>query len=402
MSKIIKIGIAGVNPFNGNRGVGALAYSTVYLLSEIAKEQNIHIELFIISNNIDEYTLYYENENIKIKNITPFTLFKLSDWIKLLIKTESFNSFIKYYRLNFILLMGEGDSFSDIYGEIRFKSINGQFKLANFFKKKYALLPQTIGPFKNKHVRNSAIKSIENAKLVFTRDFQSYNYVLENSKQKNIFEITDVAFFMHYKKHEFDNNQIHVGLNISALLWNGGYTENNQFNLRSNYKVLNNLIIEFFLSIPNLTIHIVPHVVLQKTDLENDYEISYQLVNSYANERIVLAPFFLTPIFAKNYIAGMDFFIGARMHSVIAGFSSEVPVFPLAYSRKFNGLFIDTLDYSYMGDLKIQTENEIIEDIKNAFSNRKNLKKIVQERMNNVLKIKINLFKKQIVTFITQ
>ena len=70
----------------------------------------------------------------------------------------------------------------------------------------------------------------------------------------------------------------------------------------------------------------------------------------------------------------MDFFMGARMHSTIAAFSSEVPVFPMAYSRKFNGLFADTLQYPYMADMKTQSNAEILANIKQCYGQRKRFK----------------------------
>ena len=35
---------------------------------------------------------------------------------------------------------------------------------------------------------------------------------------------------------EKDNNVLNIGINVSGLLWNGGYTRNNQFGLKFNYK----------------------------------------------------------------------------------------------------------------------------------------------------------------------
>lgn len=399
MSKKIKIGITGVNPFNGNRGVGALAYSTIYLLNEIAKERKLHLELYIISHNQDEYTIDFVDEQIKINNISPFTLSKLTDWAKLILKPSKLKSVLRYQSLNYVLSMGEGDSLSDIYGKERFNYIDGQHKLARLFNKKHALLPQTIGPFTNTQIKKAAIKSIEKAQLVFARDLQSYDFVKENTIQENVFEITDVAFFMPFKKQKFSEKQIHVGLNISALLWNGGYTRNNQFGLKTDYQELTKKIIDYFLSIPNVIIHIVPHVVLANKDIENDYEVSYHLVNEYANKRIVLAPFFLTPILAKNYIAGLDFFAGARMHATIAAFSSGVPVFPLAYSRKFNGLFADTLSYQYLGDMVKHDIDSILDRLKEAFENKNKLKSIIEKNMNSVIRDRKNLFGEKLATF---
>ena len=62
------------------------------------------------------------------------------------------------------------------------------------------------------------------------------------------------------------------------------------------------------------------------------------------------------------------------MHSTIAAFSSGVPVVPMAYSRKFNGLFIDTLGYDHMVDLKVDTDEDILNKIKVLYSEKESLK----------------------------
>jgi len=386
MKKKIKIGITGIDPLNGNRGVGALAISTIYILNKIAEDNNCEINIITINSNYGEYTINIDNEILNIRSILPVSLFSLKDILKLITKPKLLKSLKDYFGFDYLLCMGEGDSFSDIYGKARFDYINSQHKIARLLKIKYALLPQAIGPFREKRIKRDAKRSIEKAELVFARDFQSIQYVKENTKPAKAFEAIDVAFFMPYKKHNFSEDSIHVGINISALLWHGGYTKNNQFGLKANYQELVYSIIDYFWSLPDIKIHIVPHVVLQNSNVENDYEVSFDLVNKYNNEKIILAPFFLTPIIAKNYISGLNFFIGARMHATIAAFSSGVPVFPLAYSRKFNGLFKDTLDYNYMADMVNEEHEEILSQIKTAFTTRKKLGEIIKERMNTVVK----------------
>lgn len=81
----------------------------------------------------------------------------------------------------------------------------------------------------------------------------------------------------------------------------------------------------------------------------------------------------------------MDFFVGARMHATIGAFSSGVPVVPMAYSRKFNGLFKDTLQYDAMVDMKVQDTNEIVAVIKEEFKKRTELKETIKQRMNGVV-----------------
>ena len=69
----------------------------------------------------------------------------------------------------------------------------------------------------------------------------------------------------------------------------------------------------------------------------------------------------------------MDFFVGARMHACIGAFSSGVPVVPLAYSRKFNGLF-ESLNYRHFGDCKKDSLEQALTKVQTAFDNRHALK----------------------------
>jgi colanic acid/amylovoran biosynthesis protein len=279
--KQIRIVLVGASPYNGNRGVCALTYSTLVLLHKIAKLNNCEINILLISTEYkkanDQLTI--GNNNIKFVNAQPISVFSIKELLKLLIIPQSRKTLKELIKSDFVLNIGAGDSFSDIYGKNRFNSINNQHRMARLLNKKFALLPQTIGPYNDKNVQKQANKSIEKADVVFARDFQSFKYVTENTKQKNVVESIDVAFFMPYEKQKFSTDYIHVGINVSALLWHGGYNRNNQFGLKCNYQELIHDIIRYFFTLPNVKIHIVPHVVDQDASIENDYEVSYHLVN---------------------------------------------------------------------------------------------------------------------------
>ena len=64
----------------------------------------------------------------------------------------------------------------------------------------------------------------------------------------------------------------------------------------------------------------------------------------------------------------MDLFSGARMHSTIGAVSSGVPVIPVAYSRKFNGLY-GSLQYQWLIDAK---SDMTVEDAIKTFFDYKN------------------------------
>ena len=65
----------------------------------------------------------------------------------------------------------------------------------------------------------------------------------------------------------------------------------------------------------------------------------------------------------------MDFVAAARMHAAIAAFSSGVPVVPMAYSRKFIGVF-GTLGYNHVADMKADGAEDILGRIRQGISER--------------------------------
>ena len=76
------------------------------------------------------------------------------------------------------------------------------------------------------------------------------------------------------------------------------------------------------------------------------------------------------------------------MHSTIAAFSSNVPVVPMSYSRKFEGLYNETLNYPYVINLKTMSLVEILDFVSDTFNNRKIVADIIKERMNGVVEKK--------------
>lgn len=400
--KKLNIIIANAPMYNGNRGCVALSLSSMYLIDKILSSKNIPYTFYLPQSGhrvFGEYTFKVDNKTIKYIAIPDISCFSLRTKIKNIIFFKRYiQTSLIYKQTDYIFDIGQGDSFADIYGKKRFEWIFAQYKLGKKFNKPYCILPQTVGPFKNPKFKAQAIKGISRAKCVLVRDKQSYDFVKEALPKKQVHETIDVAFFLPFIKKIFDSSFIHVGLNISALLWHGGYTQNNQFNLNIDYPNLICDIIFFFLNIENVKLHLIPHVVDSERGIENDYAVSYDLYEKFHHPNLILSPLFLDPISAKGYIAGMDFFMGARMHSTIAAFSTGVPVVPMAYSRKFNGLFIDTLNYSYLADMKTENNFEIINIIKESFQKRDFLKKEIDYQLNTTvmdkkLKLQTNLTK---------
>ncbi len=377
----INVGLIWANPYNGNLGVSALAYSSLYLLAKVSEQKNTEFSYIVLDGSGPEKDILKIGEyQIAITNVP----WDYTGTFKTLVKvaTLKWKQIFKSISLDIVFDIGEGDSFADIYGIERFRKINGSKRMFRIIRKKQVILPQTIGPFYSPEAQKAAKKSIDKTQLVLVRDRQSFDYIAKILPQKKVHEIIDVAFFLPFEQNKLDDGKVNIGINISGLLWNGGYTKNNQFSLKTDFKDLITQTIEYFLNDRKNAVYLVAHVISPNYEkLENDLKVCHELHKLYPATR--LAPAFKNPIEAKSFISGLDFFTGARMHACIASFSSGVPVYPLAYSRKFNGLFGDTLGYEFYGDLVNSDIDDVFTKMKLAFSERLELKEKIKIILQN-------------------
>lgn len=363
------IGLMGMEFESENKGCEALSYSFLNILKQA---------------NIDDLTIFYFS-NLgfgKVLETFPELKFKkvclkLKDW-----KLDFFKAAKK---CDYIFDVTMGDSFSDIYSkevclsDIRFK------RIASTLSKKYILLPQTYGPFYSEEAKMGASKVFKKANMVFCRDELSKEYLEKEFGVTDSILSTDMAFALPYDKnyYKYSNTKKKIGINISGLLFRGGFTQNNQFNLTLNYPELIRKIIEYIIiSLPEYEIHIIPHVInLSENAHDDDYNVCKQLQKEFSGT--ILAPAFDTPIEAKSYISNMDIFIGSRMHSTVAAFSSEVVTIPISYSRKFEGLF-GSLNYPYVINAKEETTESAHELILKYINEHEQLSIVQSESMKIV------------------
>jgi polysaccharide pyruvyl transferase WcaK-like protein len=269
-------------------------------------------------------------------------------------------------RYDLVFDIGEGDSFADIYGFQRFIKFSANKYFAISSKVPLIIAPQTIGPFNNYISSIIATYLLKQAQAVYTRDHKSSDYL---KKMKVIHhEASDVAFLLPYdQKNKIDNS---VGINVSGLLWHGGYTKRNQFNLSVDYQKLIVDLINGFIR-REQKVYLVAHVISDTDDVEDDYRTAEKIKAEYfsENDLVMVAPKFTSPIEAKSFISSMMFFLGSRMHATIGAISAGVPTIPLAYSRKFSGVF-GTISYPHTYDLYGPAiENEILNSIFSKFDN---------------------------------
>lgn len=360
---MITVGLLWHSVNSDNFGVGALTLSQMAIIDSAAKSQGLEIRYYIFSGGGGSQD--YGNQSSIVGRCSirkNFFIPGKSEFIPLLKKCD------------LILDIGEGDSFTDIYGIKRLIYMLGTKAIVRIYQKPLILSPQTIGPFEGYIGRKIANFIMRKCTRVYARDGLSAEYLKMNHITNNADEAIDVAFRLPYKKPDKQRNdgKTHVGINISGLLFNGGYTKNNQFGLTIDYAALTHQLLKQLTQRNDCVVHLVSHVIPESIEaaVEDDYAVCALLNKQYPTTHLINK--FTSPSEAKSFISGMDFFIGARMHACIAAFSSGVPVIPLSYSRKFNGLF-NSLGYTYLGDCKASTEAKLLELIMTSLDKRDEL-----------------------------
>lgn len=351
----MKIGIVGTNFSNGNKGVVALGISAIKIIEDVANENNLDVSYCIFikgnpANNNEAFLILKKYLGIDKSRITIcnynakkiHSLYRLSKEVG---------------KCKFVMDYTEGDSFTDIYGmkRLMLHSIIKYFEIKG--NNNLVLAPQTYGPFKKNISKKISTWILCKAKLVISRDKLSVEEINKLTKKINVIVATDVAFELPYNRNDKSvSEKTKIGINISGLLWNGGYSGNNQFDLKLNYREYCENIIEMLKKDGSYEIHLIPHVIAE-SKTENDYKVCKELCEKYKG--VILADKFKDPIEAKNYIANMNVLIGARMHATIAAVSSGVLAIPIAYSRKFKGLY-ENIGYNHIIDArKVETNNAI-------------------------------------------
>lgn len=336
----MRIGFLGIQCDNPNLGVEALAYSVLGIAQEL------------IPGPAD-FVIFSADSPDSLSRVAAAMDLAGKKLIAAPVRHRALGDLRAAWRTmrtcDLIIDLTGGDSFADIYGLRRLMVNLTDKQLALWAGKPLVIAPQTIGPFRSRLVLPLVRHVLNHAALVFARDEPSRDMAVSLTRQE-VVVATDVALALPFDRARYSSGAtgVRVGVNVSGLLWNGGYTKDNQFGLRADYRQYSYELIET-LCARGVEVHLVPHVIGREGALDEDDVVACEQVLAI-HPKCVLAPCFDSPVAAKSYIAGMDVMIGARMHATIAAFTSGVPTIPVAYSRKFVGYY-SNLGYTDLVDL---------------------------------------------------
>jgi len=382
--------ISGLNLKDNNRGTAALSYGSISFLKKIGyfKKGDILLNIRYYKNPLKkEYRkLTKETLTIDREEIIIHTKYISIAEKFLLMKFGFIPPFSSLYRISksvkCVAAINGGDGFSDIYNTKTFLMRLPESLFA--IKKNIPLieLPQTYGPFKHPQNLQLAKYILTHAEKVYVRDTK---FNVELNKMKINYELTkDLSFFMQPEPFKINIEPNSIGINVSGLAYSNKFqTLSNQFTY---YPLLISSLIYHFQR-KGHTVYLIPHSYhfgtpeINNDDLDACKKI-YESLENKSNIKLINQDLISPQI--KYIISKMSFFIGTRMHANFAAIYTNVPVFGLAYSYKFEGAFnangLDgKLQTVMINNIKKEDINPIIDKIEIAYK-RLLLKKSLNEK----------------------
>ena len=421
-----KVCLLGASFGTNNMGVNALTAGTLKAFYERYPDG----EMFLLDYGKKEITYKFQigkrvvpvqlvnmrfSKRVCLKNNIAFLIMvAMLAWIlpsrKMRNKVISENYYLrKISEADVIASIAGGDSFSDIYGIGRFIYVSLPQLLALILGKKLVLLPQTIGPFKSVIAKTIARIILQRATVIFSRDRAGIGETRDllgsrntDGKVRFCYDVGVVVDPVMPDGMDLDGLPARgngdapvVGVNISGLLFMGGYDQNNMFGLKSDYRQLAYDVIEHLIHKRGATVLLVPHVFGTKEHAESDAavcELIYAELKQKYQHTLYLARGTYDQGEIKYIIGLCDLFVGSRMHACIAALSQNIPAVAIAYSKKFIGV-LQTINAEFcVADPRELEREDILAIIDLVFEQRSSIQVQLKQTMPAVKESVLQLF----------
>ncbi|RZU98365.1 polysaccharide pyruvyl transferase family protein [Spiribacter vilamensis] len=358
----LRIGAFGMAPDTANMGVSALCKSFLAALKEALPEAEPVI--FDYGKGIRRSTLRVGDDDMPILlcGARGGRRFYRRENLHTMAALARFSLLGQYHPMlrlidscAVIVDASAGDSFSDIYGQSRFRSICLPKLIAIRRRRPLLLLPQTYGPYadtRNAHWARDLIMQSDGAWARDDHSLEVMRHLLgEGFDPARHWSGVDMAFGLparwpeHPDRHDLeawlnDGSPV-VGLNISGLIWHMGDEAPRRFGFRADYRQLVCRALHWLLEHTGMRVLLIPHVLAADGDPESDRDAARAVLAMFndSGDRLRLAPADLDEQELKGLIGRCHWFCGTRMHSTIAALSSGVPSASVVYSDKARGVF---------------------------------------------------------------
>jgi polysaccharide pyruvyl transferase WcaK-like protein len=406
-NKPLRVGLFGCSLTTGNRGVTALAYSTIGGLHTLGVP--VEVTIFDMGHGERHTTIPIQGGSVDVRLIgcfesrryyRPSNLTHLR-WANRLGLGRWHPMLKELRKLDAIFDISAGDSFSDIYGPKRFHSIVVSKLLAMEMGIPLILTPQTYGPFKSDAAKNIARDILQRANQVWARDAISMNVVKslvsEVENEQRFRTGVDVAFGLpiHPPKDQKLVDEIVnfkkstgtlIGLNVSGLLYTKSGADVSHYGFLDSYREMTDELLQRLLALPDTKLLLIPHVSSARGGPDNDCDTTtlneiYAKLPAEQKQNVLLVPPSVGPTEVKWVIGQCAWFCGTRMHACIAALSQGVPATAIAYSDKTLGVFETAHVGEAVVDPRVLHQEELIERILHGMEMRETFAKTLHDRL---------------------
>jgi polysaccharide pyruvyl transferase WcaK-like protein len=244
----------------------------------------------------------------------------------------------------------------------------------------------SIGPFGNREgIKDYYFNHLKDVRQIFCREEKTFNYLKNNDLLSNLQLCSDPAFYI---KDIRDNrtypksNKLRIGLNLSPLSIKEQVGESDSAFKKQVVKTIEDL-----LSIPNVEIVLVPHVLSPISEKDNDLiylkDIYKTIPESYRKMVSILekAEGFLG---TKQFLKTCDIVIAARMHCAINAVCEGIPTIFLTYSQKALGMTNYIYGDSTWAVPLLDMEKELKKKALEMLANKEVISRKIKDTIKNI------------------
>ena len=392
-----------------NRGCEALLDSKISILRNL--NNNVEISVFSFHPNslkkerkdIKIYGHYFQpylygiRVNIFLWLFRVFIMFPLLKLVYSIIGTNGNKMLInpslrKLSEMDLIVTSG-GDDWSEDYGYITPISCMYLSYISKLMGKKVVLWGESIGPFKNTFLINNLYKYLNKIDVIGVREPISLEYLRNKFNLSNVILTWDTAFIL--PPSNIDNVKLYIPeseyfcISFSQMISRYVKITNLNKNSYNSYIEIMANWVDYLIGKTEFYAVFIPHVFEQGSD---DRIVCKNIFNKVKNKsKVLLIEDKLTASQFKKVISKGKFFIGSRMHPIVAALSSNIPSISISYSLKYEGIIgkmfnMDNYIFNVKNGITIETLVTISDEFLKEYEKYPDKLALINKKAQNEIK----------------
>lgn len=399
-----KILVTGTTTYSDNRGVSAMAASTVKILRKFVPNAEIVIWHSESSKRSSPTTYETDVKLVRERSAAEFYL-KIPVRLLLCLMWRAVHDvfgdanvlmgekLLKEYRdADLIVSLNFGDGFTDNYGMFESATLFSQNLLNHLSKKPVVYFPQSIGTFNTKPTRWLAKALLNRSKSIMVREKITKEYLKSIGVKKALVRsIPDTAFLLEPVEDalakkilsdeglQIESKKPIIGISVNPFIAQFSRVPEK----REAYLDTMAKFIDHFVERMGAVVVFVPNVTFPA---KFDTRSLANLIRDRTKhkESVVSIKGEYTAEELKGIIKQCDLFVGSLMHTVIASVSMNVPSIAIAYSHKAFGIMemVGLGDYVvHFRDLSLDV---LVAKAEKAWADREKIRRDLEPRTKQV------------------